>query len=116
MHSLTCVSVVACVASSYARVQARDHINLGLWRTLYKGGGGSLPSGVEDSDSASYSEVVWAKSARGVLGLANVFANGKLYFTGNVLEANCLPRVLESPAKHAAKHAPKAKSGAKPTA
>ena len=44
MRSLTCVSVVACVARklrpcpSYTR--RRDRINLGLWRSLYKGGGG----------------------------------------------------------------------------
>ena len=43
MRSLTCVSVVACVARklrpcpSYSR--RRDRINLGLWRSLYKGGG-----------------------------------------------------------------------------
>ena len=46
MRSLTCVSVVACVARkpcpcpSYSR--RRDRINLGLWRSLYKGGGGVL--------------------------------------------------------------------------
>ena len=45
MRSLTCVSVVACVARklrpcpSYSR--RRDRINLGLWRSLYKGGGGT---------------------------------------------------------------------------
>ena len=43
MRSLTCVLVVACVAHklcpcpSYSR--RRDRINLGLWRSLYKGGG-----------------------------------------------------------------------------
>ena len=43
MCSFTCVSVVACVARklrlcpSYSR--RRDRINLGLWRSLYKGGG-----------------------------------------------------------------------------
>ena len=46
MCSFTCVSVVACVARklrlcpSYSR--HRDRINLGLWRSLYKGGGGNL--------------------------------------------------------------------------
>ena len=30
-------------------------------------------------DSASDTEIVWAKSARGVWGLGNVFASGKLY-------------------------------------
>ena len=46
MRSLTCVSVVVCVARklrpcpSYSR--RRDRINLGLWRSLYKGGGGSF--------------------------------------------------------------------------
>ena len=44
MLSLSCVSVVACVAHklrpcpSYSR--RRDRINLGLWRSLYNGGGG----------------------------------------------------------------------------
>ena len=43
MRSLTCVSVVVCVARklrpcpSYSR--RRDRINLGLWRSLHKGGG-----------------------------------------------------------------------------
>ena len=43
MRLLTCVSVVACVAHklrpcpSYSR--CGDHINLGLWRSSYKGGG-----------------------------------------------------------------------------
>ena len=43
MRSLTCVSVVVCVARklhpcpSYSR--RRDRINLGLWRGLCKGGG-----------------------------------------------------------------------------
>ena len=40
-------------------------------------------------------KIVWAKSARGVWGLANVFANGKLYFTCDVPETNCLPQGLE---------------------
>ena len=38
---------------------------------------------------------MWAKSAYGVLGLGNVFANGKLYFTHDVPEANRLPQGLE---------------------
>ena len=44
MRLLTCVLVVVCVARklrscpSYSR--RRDRINLGLWRSLYKGGGG----------------------------------------------------------------------------
>ena len=54
-----------------------------------------LPSGVEEySDSASDTEIVWAKGAHGVWGLANVFASGKLYFTRNVPEANCMPQGL----------------------
>ena len=65
-----------------------------------------LPGGVEDSDSMSDTEIVWAKRARGVWGLANVFA-GKLYSTRDVPEANCLPQGLEAPAKSAAKPAPK---------
>ena len=44
--------------------------------------------------------------ARGVWGLANVFANGKLYFTRYVPEANCLPQGLDPPAKPPAKRAP----------
>jgi hypothetical protein len=39
------------------------------------------------------------------MGLANGFANRKLYFTRDVPEANCLP---QAPAKPAAKPAPKA--------
>jgi hypothetical protein len=58
-----------------------------------------------------------AKSARGVWGLANVFANGKLYFKRNVPEANCLPQGLEPPAKPPAKPAAKpAPKAAKPRA
>ena len=64
-------------------------------------------------DSASDTEIVWAKIARGVWGLANVFASGKLYFTRDVPEANCLPQRLDPPAKPPAKPAPKA---AKPRA
>ena len=57
-----------------------------------------LPSGVEeDSGSASDIEIVsaksvcGAKSACGVWGLANIFANEKLYFMRDVPEPNCLP-------------------------
>ena len=42
-------------------------------------------------DSASDTEIVWAKNTCGVWGLANVFAGGKLYFTCNVHKAKCLP-------------------------
>ena len=57
----------------------------------------------------------------GVWGLANVFANRKLYFTCDVPEANCLPQGLEPPAKPASKAAepsakPSTKSAAKPVA
>jgi len=70
-------------------------------------------------------EIVWAKSGRGVWGLANVFADGQLYFTRDVPEAKRLPQGLEPPAKPPAKPAPKAakprakpstKSAAKPAA
>ena len=61
-------------------------------------------------------EIVWAKRARGVWGLANVFANEQLYFMCDVPEANCLPQGLEPPAKPPAKRAPKAaKTRAKPS-
>ena len=61
-------------------------------------------------------EIVWAKSGRGVWGLANVFADGQLYFTRDVPEAKRLPQGLEPPAKPPAKPAPKAaKPGAKPS-
>ena len=51
-----------------------------------------LPGGVEkDDDSASDTEVVWAKSVRGVWGLANLFANGKWYVMRNVPDASCWP-------------------------
>ena len=60
---------------------------------------------------------MWAKSARGVWGLGNVFANRKLYFTRDIPEANCLPQGLDPPVKPHAKPAPKAaKPGAKPSA
>jgi len=52
-------------------------------------------------------EIVWAKSGRGVWGLANVFADGQLYFTRDVPEAKRLPQGLEPPAKPPAKPAPK---------
>ena len=58
--------------------------------------------------NASDTEIVWAKSARGVWGLANIFANGKLYFTLDVPEANCLPQVPGPPAKPPAKPTSKA--------
>ena len=48
----------------------------------------------------------YTKSARGVWGLANIFANGKLYFTRDVPEPENLPQGLEPPAKPAAKPAP----------
>ena len=52
-----------------------------------------LPSGVaEDNDSASNTEIVWAKSAGGVWGLANVFANEKLYFTRDFLRQTACHR------------------------
>ena len=75
-------------------------------------------------DSASDTGIVWAKGVRGVWGWTNVFANGKLYFTHNVPEAN-FPQGLEPPGKPPAKPAPKAskphakpstKSAAKPAA
>ena len=68
-----------------------------------------LPSGVEqDTGIASHTEIVWAKSARGVWGLASVFANGKLYVTCDLPEVNWLPQGLEPPVKPPAKPAPKA--------
>ena len=51
-----------------------------------------------DSDSASDTKTVCPKSARGVWGLANVFADGNVFHT-HVPEANCLPQGLEPPAK-----------------
>ena len=56
---------------------------------------------------------------------ANGNANGKLYFTRDILEANCVPQSLDPPAKPLEKPAPKAakprakpstKSAAKPAA
>jgi hypothetical protein len=58
-------------------------------------------------DSASDTEIVWAKSARSVWGLANVSANRKFCFTHDFSDANCLPQGLEPPAKPPAKPAPK---------
>ena len=49
MHSLTCMSVVVCVVrklrpcNSYSR--RRDRINSVLWRSYYKGGGGTARLG-----------------------------------------------------------------------
>ena len=55
-----------------------------------------LPGGVEkDSDSASDTKIVWAKSVRGVWRLANVFANEKVDLTHNNPEPDCLPQGLE---------------------
>ena len=79
----------------------------------------------KDSDSASDTEIVWAKSVRGVWGLANNYANEKWSFTRDVPEVDCLPQGLEPPVKPAAKHAlkaakprvrPSTKSAAKPAA
>jgi hypothetical protein len=77
-----------------------------------------LRSGVEKvSNSALDTEIVWAKSARGVWGLANVLANGKLYLMRNVPGANCLPQGLVPPAKPAPKPAkPRAKPSTKSAA
>ena len=70
----------------------------------------------QEMGRVSNAEIVWAKSARGVWGLANVLATGKVYFTHDVPQANCLPQGLEPPAKPRAKPAPKAaKSRAKPS-
>ena len=52
-----------------------------------------------------------------VYGDRQSFANGKLYFTHGIPEANCLPQGLEPPVKPPAKPAPKAaKPCAKPSA
>eukprot|EP00670_Eutreptiella_braarudii_P029639 CAMPEP_0174378052 /NCGR_PEP_ID=MMETSP0811_2-20130205/121812_1 /TAXON_ID=73025 ORGANISM="Eutreptiella gymnastica-like, Strain CCMP1594" /NCGR_SAMPLE_ID=MMETSP0811_2 /ASSEMBLY_ACC=CAM_ASM_000667 /LENGTH=244 /DNA_ID=CAMNT_0015530177 /DNA_START=713 /DNA_END=1447 /DNA_ORIENTATION=- len=68
-------------------------------------------------DNASDTEMVWAKSARCVWGLAHGFANGKLYFTHDVPQDHCLPQALEPSATSLAKPAPKAaKPRAKPSA
>jgi len=100
--------------SSHASQTATDS-DVSLLTSIDSG----LSSGVEeDSDIASDAEIVWAKGPRGVCGLANVFANGKLYFTRDVPEATWMPQGLEPPAKPAAKPAPKSsiKSAAKPAA
>ena len=43
MRSLICVSIVVCIARKLRPCPScsrrRDRINLGLWRSLYKGGG-----------------------------------------------------------------------------
>ena len=72
-------------------------------------------------DRASATEIVWATSARGVWGLANVFADGKLCLTRGVPGADLLPLGLEPPVKPAPKAAkprakPAPKSAAKPAA
>ena len=59
-----------------------------------------IPSGVEEGcENASDTENVYAKSDPGVWGLANVFANEKLYCTRDVPEPDCLPQGLGPPAK-----------------
>ena len=74
----------------------------------------ALPSGVEDDlDTASDTKMVWAKSTLGVWGLANIFANEKLYFTRDVPHADGLPRGQQTPAKLATQPVPLAKSAAK---
>ena len=57
-------------------------------------------------DSASDTEILWAKSVRGVWGLANVFATGNLYFARYVPEAKRLPLGLEPRAKSPARTDP----------
>ena len=56
-------------------------------------------------------EVVWAKSARGVWGLGNVF-DGKLYFTRDICEEKWIPKDLVPPKKSV--DAPKARAKAAP--
>ena len=66
------------------------------------------PGGVTPVDHV---EVVWAKSARGVWGLGQVF-DGKLYFTRDICEEKWIPKDLVPRKKSLA--APKARAKAAP--
>ena len=64
----------------------------------------------ESSDSDDNpNEVIWAKTARGVWGMAHVF-DGKLYFTRDRMQGNFIPKKLPEP-KPAPK--PRAKASSK---
>ena len=67
----------------------------------------------EDSDLNSDTEIVWAKSARGVWGMGHSFG-GKLYFTRDIPEEKWIPKDLLAPvsAKPPAKRAKPAPKGA----
>ena len=72
----------------------------------------SESSSVDDSSDSDDepTEVVWAKAARGVWGMAHVF-DGKLYFTRDPMQGNFIPKNLKLPEpKPAPKPRPKASS------
>ena len=74
----------------------------------------SLSSSDESSDSNDDPiEVIWAKAARGVWGMAHVF-DGKLYFTRDHMQGNFIPKNLKlQEPKPAPK--PRAKASSKAT-
>ena len=57
-----------------------------------------LSSSSDDSSDSddNPNEVIWAKAARGVWGMAHVF-DGKLYFTRNHIQGNFIPKNLKLP-------------------
>ena len=65
-----------------------------------------LDTDTDSEDEACPTEVVWAKSARGVWGLGHVFGN-KLYFTRDIPEENWVPETLVDPVEPAPKPTPK---------
>ena len=57
-----------------------------------------LSSSSDDSSDSddNPNEVIWAKAARGVWGMAHVF-DGKLYFTRDHMQGNFIPKNLKLP-------------------
>ena len=57
-----------------------------------------LSSSIDDSSDSddNPNEVIWAKAARGVWGMAHVF-DGKLYFTRDLMQGNFIPKNLKLP-------------------
>ena len=78
----------------------------------------SSDSGAGDGASANDQcvDIIWAKAARGVWGLAHVF-NNKLFFTRDIMDDDAVPKhfnVPEPKPKPKPKPAPKATAAPKP--
>ena len=83
------------------------------WRVLFDS---SANPGFAESDASPDNEqcvdIVWAKAARGVWGLAHVF-DGKLYFTLNIMDNEAIRKHFLVP-KPKPKPAPKPKGKVAP--